>query len=899
MTAVLPVPLVSPGLQISPVLNFGPYALDTAAGQLHFNGQPVPLRPKACAVLLALLNRPGELVSKEALLDGVWGRRFITEGVIKSVVTELRTALGDDAKQARWIETLPGRGYRYIGPVAAPSTPPSTTRSAAQSEAIAEPARDGRPRGNLPAALPALIGREGELQVLADWLPARRLITVTGSSGMGKTRLALASAQALAFDRARWPDGVWFIELAPLMAESTTVADLCASWAQGLQLDALAGSSATTLARALAPMCLLLVLDNAEHLLAALAPLISVLLAQAPGLHLLVSSQEALRLPDEQVLRLAPLALPNWPTPGDSSLVASPAERLFLDRVALRLPDYRMADAQVQAVADICRALDGVPLALELAAARVPLLGVQGIADRLLGDADARLQLLNHGARNAVPRQRSLRDAVQWSHALLDERQRRVWRRLAVFRGGFTLEAAQAVCVDPADSGSRDGATELDAWTLLETLEALVEKSLLSTTVNDGGAARFTWLESLRAYAMERLLEAGEAAATEVRHLHFMCAYWQRADARAISDPRLQWLARHLPELANLRSALRGAAADPSRAEAGLSLVMHTAMLWQRAGLAPEGKIWCDALQAQAQRSPDATLRAGHDLAVAVLATYGNVYLPAPGLAAAQRAAEAFEQLGDGVRAYFALHLVFQLGLRTRPAPAADTVIARMAALEQPNWSELLTRYLRQARGYALRLAGQTGSYLAFCRDEMARCQRLNAVSEGWSQAQGLMLAEHDAGQPTAALQVGRQALAEIRAAGRLHQHAALLALWTTMLAHNGDSPATRHALAEAGPVLRSTGTPWMAQMALAWLAAGEGRDDDAAQLLGWHDAAEQARNAGQGTGGYIARAAVALVERLALHLDAAALAERRAAGALLNADQAEHLALRHPVTTA
>ncbi len=888
-----------------PVLHFGPYTLDPAAVQLRCQGQVVTLRPKAYAVLLALLRRPGEMVSKEDLLDGVWGRRFITEGVIKSVVAELRTALGDDARQARWIATVPGLGYRFIGPVQAAASDRAVTASP--------------PRGNLPATPPALIGREGELQVLADWLPARRLVTITGSSGMGKTRLALAAAQAQAADSARWPDGVWVMELAPLAAVSTAAADLCATWAQGLQLDAQAGSNAATLGRALAPMRLLLVLDNAEHLLAALAPLLAQLLAQAPGLHLLVTSQEPLRMPEEQLLRLAPLALPNWPLQAgmaealatadadpNALLISSPAVRLFLDRVALRLPDFSLAADQVQAVADICRALDGVPLALELAAARVPLLGVQGVAERLLGEADARLQLLSHGARNAVPRQRSLRDAVAWSHALLDARQREVWRRLAVFRGGFTLEGAQAVCGGRADgSDSANSAADSTggqaAWHLLETLEALVEKSLLSVSMSgsaSGGAPRFTWLESLRAYALERLHEAGETASTTQAHLHFMVAYWQRADARAISDPILLWLARHLPELANLRSALRGAVADPGRADAGLALVVHSAMLWQRAGLALEGRAWCDAFQAQAQTTADSPLRAGHDLAMAVLATYGNVYPKAACMAAALRAADAFEQQGDGVRAYFALHLAFQLSLRTQPALDSDALLARMAGLEQPGWSELLTRYRRHARGYADRMAGHTSAYLRFCRDEVARCQRLNAVAEGWAAAQGLMLAEHDAGQPAAALQVGRQALAEIRATGRLHQHAALLALWTTMLAHSGDGPATRPALAEALPVLRSTGTPWMAHGALAWLAASEGRNADAARLLGWCVATEQARNEGRSAGGYIARATTELAAQLALRLGAAALAEHRAAGATLGAAEAEALALRHTATT-
>ena len=215
-----------------------------------------------------------------------------------------------------------------------------------------------------------------------------------------------------------------------------------------------------------------------------------------------------------------------------------------------------------------------------------------------------------------------------------------------------------------------------------------------------------------------------------------------------------------------------------------------------------------------------------------------------------------------------------------------------MQALEQPGWAEVLTRFARAVQGYEHRRGGRSDDYLAYCRDELARCQRLGAVVEGWSPAQGLMLAEHDRGQPGAALAVGRQALADIRAHGRLRQHGAFFALWTTMLAQSGDCAGTRQALAEALPMLRGAGTTWMAHVALAWLAAQESRPADAAQVMGWHAAAQQAQQRAE-AGGTIASAVRGLHARLERELGATELAHQQQLGAALDDDAAERLALQ------
>jgi DNA-binding winged helix-turn-helix (wHTH) protein len=319
-------------MTIAPIrLHFDPFVLDIAAAQLTRDGQVLALRPKAFALLQALAQRPGELVSKDELLDTVWGRRFITEGVIKAVVAELRKAMADDPKAPRWIVTVPRRGYRFGAPVQA-AAPPLRPAEA--------PSLGGASAGNVPLSLEPIFGRDEALATLAGLLGTQRLITLAGPSGIGKTRLllALGAAQAPA-----WADGVWWVELAALAPDATDATTLCALLAQTLQLGSAAAGSPAALAQALQPLRLLLLLDNAEHLLPPLAPLVAAMLLQAPSLHVVLTSQEPLRIAGEQVVRLAPLSLPTPSNDHDAQqLMASAAVQLFVARVAARLPGFAL-----------------------------------------------------------------------------------------------------------------------------------------------------------------------------------------------------------------------------------------------------------------------------------------------------------------------------------------------------------------------------------------------------------------------------------------------------------------------------------------------------------------------------------------------------------------------------
>ncbi len=335
---------------------------------------------------------------------------------------------------------------------------------------------------------------------------------------------------------------------------------------------------------------------------------------------------------------------------------------------------------------------------------------------------------------------------------------------------------------------------------------------------------------------------------------------------------------------------MRRAAAhrDP---DALVALVAHSSMLWTRAGLGVEGRRWAEAARPRTAPPADPTLRTRFDLAVATLALYVNAYAPTEVLGPLVDAIDAFEAHGDAPRAYFALHLLFQLQLRAHIAFDRDALLERMRRLEDPGWSLQLKRFLRSVRSYELRVAGHAEAYLASCRTELALCGTAGAVAEGWVAAQGLMLAEHDVGHVDLALAAGREALDAIRRAGRLRQYPAFLALWTTMLAESGDVDDARQALLETLRVLDGSGNTWMAHVAIGWFASRDGRDAAAAQVLGRHAAALADGNA-VAPGAYVARSTRALEARLTTALGLAAYAELHELGRAMGDDGVVRAAL-------
>ena len=438
-----------------------------------------------------------------------------------------------------------------------------------------------RAAGNLPAELTSFVGRRGELAEVRRLLAGSRLVTLTGVGGVGKTRLALRAAAGLA--RA-FPGGVWLVRLDQLRDEAL-VAQAVAG-ALGLQ-DRAGYASAEALADYLAGRQLLLVLDNCEHLVDAVAKLADLLLRAAAGLRVLATSRESLNMTGESVLVVPPLAAPEA---GRRLTVAElarfPAVGLFAERAAQVVAGFALTEANVAAVAGICRRLEGLPLAIELAAARLPVLSPEQI-DARLGD---RLGLLTRGGRGRPARQQTLRASIEWSYELCSQAERLLWTRLSVFAGGFELDAAEGICADD----------RLAAGQVLELLAALAGKSVL-TAAHGKGVARYRLPETLREYGQERLQESGEFTALRRRHRDWHEQLARQVDTGWLTLRAADLTARLHREHANVNAAQDFCQTEPGEAEAGLRIALHVWLFYYWiAGHVSEGRYRLSQALAQA-----------------------------------------------------------------------------------------------------------------------------------------------------------------------------------------------------------------------------------------------------------------------------------------------------------
>ncbi|MGH8975186.1 MAG: ATP-binding protein, partial [Acidimicrobiia bacterium] len=432
------------------------------------------------------------------------------------------------------------------------------------------------PRHNLPAALTSFIGRAGELDEIAGHIGRSRLVTLVGPGGAGKTRFSLEVARVV-LDR--FPDGAWLAELAPVR-DVTVMGHVVAS-AVGFDLSALAASGrpfTEALCEQLQHRRLLIVLDNCEHLLAAAADLTHAIVTRCPGVVVLATSREVLAVAGEHVVRLGPLSLPADEGSGEGLLESSDAVRLFCERARESAAGFVLTEANAAAVSRICRRLDGMPLALELAAARVRLLGAQALAERL----DDRFRLLAGGPRTADPRHQTLQAAVDWSHDLLSEPERIVLRRLAVFPSDFSLEAAEAVS---AANEEMEGPAEFE---VLDVLGRLTDKSLVVAADQETSGVRYHLLETVRQYAAVKLAEAGESEALRRRHRDFFSRH--PGSIHEIADvQRLRWAEA---EADNVRTALEWAR-EADDAQAILRLAAPQGLYWMFSGTA-DGTQWLE-----------------------------------------------------------------------------------------------------------------------------------------------------------------------------------------------------------------------------------------------------------------------------------------------------------------
>lgn len=430
---------------------------------------------------------------------------------------------------------------------------------------------------NLPQHLTSFIGRDREIKEIGARLASTRLLTLAGPGGLGKTRLALQAAAQLLDE---FPGGVWFVDLAPLRDEA--LVPRAVAGAVGAR-DEPARTTLAALIEYLADRRALLILDNCEHLVDACARLAADLLEQCPLLRILATSREPLRIPGEAVWRLLPLSFPSQEGPAlgpdPAFLGRYDAVRLFVDRVRSGRPEFRLSAANARAVTEICRRLDGIPLALELAASRAASLGVENVTRRL----DNLFQLLTGGSRISLPRQQTLEALIAWSHDLLNEQERVFFRRLAVFAGTWDLEAAEAIIPD-CDGG---GSNVLDVPGMLAQL---VDKSLVMLEEGDGGAERYRMLQTIRAYAQRRLDEAGERDAVAARHLSYYTLLGEQAEPLLVGPNQAQWLDRLEAEHDNIRAAL-DYAVSAGHVEEGLRLASAVWRFWLVRGYLDEGRM--------------------------------------------------------------------------------------------------------------------------------------------------------------------------------------------------------------------------------------------------------------------------------------------------------------------
>lgn len=525
------------------------------------------LGSRAFDILVTLIGHAGEIVSNAALMASVWPSTVVEPGALRVHLTGLRKVLGDGRAGQRYIVNVPLQGYCFVAPVtqealdepARGETPPNA--EAAPKLAAAAPAP--MPAVVVPSALPLpaqltrLIGREDVVDELLAELSRRRCITLVGPAGMGKTSVALAAVRALC---ERTGQQAVFVGLAPLTAPAHVVASVISA----LGVPALADDPLRGLLEYLRERQLLIVLDNCEHLIQAAAELAEALLTGAPGVRLLVTSREPLRIQGEWVQRLASLRVP----PSLAALSARdalgfPSIELFIERVRAGLDTFELRDADVPLAVEICRSLDGIPLALELAAAGVERLGLRGVAANL----GNRLALLTRGRRTALPRHQTLRAALDWGYALLSPGEQALLQRLSIFKGRFTSESAREI------------ARDLPGIDVDEDLFNLVSKSLVASDIS-GDIVQYWLLETTREYAASQLAACGASESTRRRHAHHMLQLADAAEAARSRQPPAAWLASHGHQIEDIRAALEWCLSPAGDARLAVHLAAASAPIW-------------------------------------------------------------------------------------------------------------------------------------------------------------------------------------------------------------------------------------------------------------------------------------------------------------------------------
>jgi predicted ATPase/DNA-binding winged helix-turn-helix (wHTH) protein len=540
-------------------LSFGPFRLNPTRRVLLRDGKPLRLGSRALDLLIALVDSGKDLISKEDLLKRVWPDTFIEEANLRVHVAALRKLLGDEGTGDQYIGTVAGRGYCFVAPV--------VRLDNVAGNPVSVPPPPAEAARHLPASITRVIGRSESVDAISNQLARRRFVTIVGPGGIGKTTVALAVAAHLVDSYAH---RVCFVELASLSDPRLIPGAL----ASVLGLTTLGDQPLPALVTHLQNKSMLMVLDNCEHALDAVVVLAESLLRGAPGIHLLATSRQPLRGEGEFLYHLAALAVPpRDDKPSISEAFGFSAVELFAERAAASLDSFELTGANVATVVDICHRLDGIPLAIELAAARVDLFGVEGLAFRL-NDC---FSVLTKGRRTALPRHQTLRATLDWSFELLSDAEKAVLPRLATLVGEFTMEAAIAL-------GSGTGSAPAN---LVDTITGLIEKSLVATDLS-GNVVHYRLLSTTRIYALEKLRLNGEADAMLRGHAVYFRELARKAETDWETLPAAQWLSIYGRSIDDIRSAIDWALSDNGQLSVGLDITIAAAPLWFQLSLMDE-----------------------------------------------------------------------------------------------------------------------------------------------------------------------------------------------------------------------------------------------------------------------------------------------------------------------
>jgi predicted ATPase/DNA-binding winged helix-turn-helix (wHTH) protein len=577
---------------------FGTFRLRVLERLLENDGAPVHLGARTLDILIALVERAGEAVSKKDLMARVWPDASVDEGSLRFQIALLRKVLGEDGPDARYVTTLPGRGYCFVAPISHSLVPGLPVAETAVSH----------PSYGLPARLTRMVGRDETVQRLSAQLATERFVTIVGPGGIGKTTVAVAAAHTLLADFA---GAVCFFDLGPL-SDPLLVPSAVAS-TLGLQVPS--RDPTPGLIAFLRDKRMLLVLDSCEHVVEAAATLAERIFQEAPQIYILATSREALRVEGEHVHPLTPLDSP----PEGAGLTAAqvlafPAARLFVERVTASGHAFELLDSDAPTVAEICRRLDGIALAIELAAGRVSAYGIQETA-ALLND---RFRLLWKGRRTALLRHQTMSAAIDWSYDLLRNAEQGVLRRLSVFVGAFTLEAARAVAAAGDDIAGEQ---------VVAILASLVEKSLVAANTSEA-TTRYRLLDTTRAYVRGKLLDSGDADRAARHHAVYYLELLERTDTTAASmtlDART--FADFGEHLGNVRAALEWSFFEHGDIAVGVALAAASARLFLEMSLLTECHRWTELAIAALDETNRGTRREMElqaALGLALMFTRGN-----------------------------------------------------------------------------------------------------------------------------------------------------------------------------------------------------------------------------------------------------------------------------------